>query len=325
MKREDEFLHPVGDDPAWSESHYFNFIDPDQKVGMFTRMGFRANEGWADGLHVVFLGGDRLAFTYGRRELPRADVNLQVGGLSLERVEPFKRWVVQYGGPAQDITDGTILMTRSKERPEGWYRPAKLEMRLDFDSSADPFYDFAGERGHFEQTGAASGQIRLGDESWIVKGWGVRDKSWGPRNWKPGTGPAIASTQEQETRPVPFVTWFSMNFGGDMALGCSCFRQPDGTVRGSGWFQEGGKNQTLRDIVVESEYRQDSILHSSMRLTGRTEDGRTRSVAGKVLTICPTKIAMPGGATFINEGLAQFALDGREGYGIAEYWNWVHK
>jgi len=96
-------------------------------------------------------------------------------------------------------------------------------------------------------------------------------------------------------------------------------------VRGSGWFQYEGKTQPLRDIVVESEYRSDSILHSAMRLTGRTEDGRTRSVTGKVLTICPTKIAMPGGATFINEGLAQFTLDGREGYGIAEYWNWVHK
>lgn len=327
MRREDEFLHPVGEDPAWSESHYFNFVNPDQKVGMFTRMGFRANEGWADGLHVVFLGGDRLAFTYGRRDLPRGDEHLQVGGLSLERIEPFKRWVVRYKGPAQDIANGAILMTRSKERSEGWYRPAELEMQLDFDASADPFYDFAGERGHFEQTGAASGHIRLGAESWTVSGWGVRDKSWGPRDWKPGTGPAATVTQEPEgeARPAPFVTWFSVNFGRDMALGCSCFRQHDGTVRGSGWFQEGGKNQPLRDIDVESEYRRDSILHSALRLTGRTEDGQTRSIAGKVLTICPTKIAMPGGATFINEGLAQFTLDRRKGFGIAEYWQWVQK
>jgi len=325
LRQEDEFLHPVGEHPAWSESHYFNFVDPDQVIGMFTRMGFRANEGWADGLHVLFLGGDRLAFTYGRRELNRGDENLQVAGLGLERIEPFQRWIVRYEGPAQDIPDGSILMTRSKERPEGWYRPAELEMRLEFDAAADPFYDFAGERGHFEQTGAASGHIRLGTESWTVKGWGIRDKSWGPRDWQPGTAPAVASPQESEGRPAPFVTWFSANFGRDMALGCSCFRQSDGTVRGSGWFQYEGKTQPLRDIVVESEYRSDSILHSAMRLTGRTEDGRTRSVTGKVLTICPTKIAMPGGATFINEGLAQFTLDGREGYGIAEYWNWVHK
>jgi hypothetical protein len=34
---------------------------------------------------------------------------------------------------------------------------------------------------------------------------------------------------------------------------------------------------------------------------------------------------MPDGATFINEGLTQFSLEGQEGYGIAEYWNSVHK
>ena len=36
-------------------------------VGMFTRMGFRPGNGWADALHAVYLGGSRVAFTYGRR------------------------------------------------------------------------------------------------------------------------------------------------------------------------------------------------------------------------------------------------------------------
>jgi hypothetical protein len=325
MDKNDESMHPAGEDRAWSESYYFNFVDPDKKIGMFTRMGFRVNEGWADGLHVLFLGGDRLAFNYGRRELQRGDESLQVGGLGLELLEPFRRWIIRYNGPAQDIPDGSILMIRSKERPEGWHRLAELEMGLEFEAQTDPFYDFTGARGHFEQTGAASGNIRLGPESWTVKGWGVRDKSWGPRDWKPGTGPSMARMEESDGRPAPFVTWFSANFGQDMALGCSCFRQSDGTVRGSGWFQCEGKNQPLLDIVVESEYRRDSILHSALRLTGRTEDGRTRSVTGQVLTICPTKIAMPDGATFINEGLTQFSLEGQEGYGIAEYWNSVQK
>ena len=60
-------------------------------------------------------------------------------------------------GPAQDIPDGSILMIHSKERPEGWFRPLDLEMQLEFQSRADPFYDFTGARGHYEQTGAASG------------------------------------------------------------------------------------------------------------------------------------------------------------------------
>lgn len=325
MDKNDEGMHLPGEDRAWSESYYFNFVDPDKKIGLFTRMGFRVNEGWADGLHVLFLGGDRLAFTYGQRALQQGDKNLQVGGLELECLKPFEHWKVRYRGPAQDIPDGSILIIRSKERPEGWYRPAELEMQLEFQSQTDPFYDFSGARGHFEQTGNVSGNISLGIEKWTVNGWGVRDKSWGPRDWKPGTAPFSTSLPKSDSGPAPFVTWFSANFGPDRAFGCSCFRQSDGTMRGSGWFQDQGKHQPLRDIIVESEYRPGSILHQSLHLTGTTEDGKRRSITGRVLSVCPTKIAMPDGATFINEGLTRFNLEGKEGYGIAEYWNSVHK
>src|SRR5690242_20272741 len=65
----DERMHPVGGDPAWSESYYFNFVDAESGLGMFTRMGFRPRNGWADALHVVYLGGERVAFTYGRRDI----------------------------------------------------------------------------------------------------------------------------------------------------------------------------------------------------------------------------------------------------------------
>ncbi|WP_293535662.1 hypothetical protein [Phenylobacterium sp.] len=36
---------------------------------MFTRLGFRPGNGWADALHAVYLGGGRVAFTYGGREI----------------------------------------------------------------------------------------------------------------------------------------------------------------------------------------------------------------------------------------------------------------
>jgi hypothetical protein len=37
--------------------------------------------------------------------------------------------------------------------------------------------------------------------------------------------------------------------------------------------------------------------------------------------VCPTKIPFAGGATFVNEGLGRFTLDGQEGTGIAEHWH----
>lgn len=327
----DELMHPTGSDPAWSESYYFNFVDPDSGLAMFTRMGFRPGSGWADGLHAVYLPGKRIAFTYGRRDiqsdLSSYDGDLSAGDLRLVCIEPHKQWRVQYHGPAQDIADGEILLMRRKERPDGWYVPATLSMDLLFDCLTEPHYAGRGERGHFEQSGHVQGTIELNGESWKVDGYGVRDKSWGPRDWGAGVEGSAAEREASSTRqgdgPSPFVNWFSMNFGADIALGGSCFRHPDGVLRGAGWLQRAGRSLELEDVVMESTYKPDSILHESVRLTGRTSDGEQFVIDGTVKSVCPTKIPMSGGATFVNEGLAEFSWDGRTGHGIAEHWHAV--
>ena len=327
----DERMHPVRNEPAWSESYYFNFVDPVSKLAMFTRMGFRPGDGWADGLHVVYLGGDRVAFTYGRRtidaDLARYDDDLAVGALRLECVDPFGLWRIAYSGAAQDIPDAAILLERSKLRPEGWYRDAKLDMSVDFRAMTEPHYAAMGAaatRGHFEQTGLVRGAITIGGRTTQVSGYGVRDKSWGPRDWG-AAAPAAGSTSAAAKigGPAPFVNWFSMNFGAALALGGSCGRAADGVMRGAGWIHHDGRSEDLHDVVIESVYKNDSILHTSIRLTGRAASGRTIAVDGRILTVCPTKIPMPDGATFINEGLAEFRADGLIGYGISEHWHKV--
>lgn len=323
MNTQDEFPHPIGDDPAWSESYYFNFVDPKSKIAMFTRMGFRANDGWADGLHVVYLGGDRVAFTYGRRTIEKDDQELSVGGLTLHRGEPFKNWRIEYDGPAQDIADASIMITPSKERPEGWFTPATLKMEIDFESLIDPHYANQGAHGHFEQTGKASGTITIGDETFEVSGYGVRDKSWGPRSWRPrASGESKGSAKP--AGPRPFVNWFSMTFGDEAAIGCSCFDTGNG-MRGEGWILKDGEVMDLKDIEITSTYKPDSILHDTLRFTGKAADGTDIVIDGKVLTICPTKVPAPGGATFINEGLATFKMCDLEGDGIAEYWHMIKR
>jgi hypothetical protein len=323
-------MHPVGSDAAWSESYYFNFVDPDTKLAMFTRMGFRPRDRWADGLHVVYLGGDRVAFTYGRREieadLAKYDGDLAVGGLTIECREPFAHWRVAYDGPAQDIADAAVLLERSRLRPAGWFTPSPLTMAVDFYGVKPPHYAASGARGHFEQTGRVTGDIAIGGRSHRVNGYGVRDKSWGPRDWGAGAGTGGAGAGSRETGssgPTPFVNWFSMNFGVELALGGSCLRASDGVMRGAGWIQRDGITEDLEDVVMTSTYKPDSILHRTVRLTGRASSGRRIDVDGTILTICPTKIPLPGGATFVNEGLAEFHAEGRTGYGISEHWHSV--
>ena len=137
----DELFHPVGDDPAWSESYYFNFVDPDSGVGAFTRMGFRPNDGWADALHAVYLPEGRVAFTYGRRTDLTPDVvdtlgpvDPAVGNLTLRRGEAFRRWDIVYSGEAQDMDDPTVMLAATRDRPAGWSRPAHLEMDVAFEA-----------------------------------------------------------------------------------------------------------------------------------------------------------------------------------------------
>ena len=331
----DELMHPIKGDNAWSESYYFNFVDPDSKLAIFTRMGWRPGDGWADALHVVYLGGDRVAFTYGRRdiepELSQYDGDLAVGHLTLGCESPFDHWTIQYDGPAQDIADAAILLERSKLRPEGWFKPEHLKMKLDFKALHPPHYAADGDHGHFEQTGEVSGKIKIGNEEFSVKGHGVRDKSWGPRDWGGSSANSSSSSSADSSQatkvegPAPFVNWFSMNFGADLAMGGSCFRHADGQMRGSGWIQIDGKTEDLEDVSIVSSYKPDSILHEAVTLTGKTASGQDIKVEGKILTICPTKIPMPGGATFVNEGLASFECDGKVGYGISEHWHRVTK
>jgi len=322
----DEKMHPVGDNPAWSESYYFNFVDPDSKIGMFTRMGFRPGNGWVDALHVIYLEGHRVAFTYGRRDietdLSRYDGDLSAGHLTLECVKPHELWQLRYQGPAQDIPDAEILLTRSKERPDGWFTPATLDMTLDFECLTPPHFAARGEHGHFEQSGRVSGTIALGEDRWQVNGFGVRDKSWGPRDWGAGTQSG-ADAGEKTDGPAPFVNWFSMNFGADAALGGSCFRQSDGVIRGEGWLQRGDEHTALKNVVIETDYKGDSIIHKAVRLTAETDSGEDILITGEVSSVCPTKIPMPGGAIFVNEGLAEFRWGDQIGHGIAEHWHGV--
>ena len=164
----------------------------------------------------------------------------------------------------------------------------------------------------------------------------MRDKSWGPRDWGAGhredkaiVEPITKRTYSNSETPNPFVNWFSMNFGAECALGGACFRHANGEVRGEGWIQENGNSMKLDDVLITTRYESGSIIHKQVNLTGKIVDGTPTGtwieIKGRVLNVCPTKVPMSGGATFINEGLTEFNWDGKTGYGISEHWHAVIK
>jgi hypothetical protein len=328
---QDEFFHAVGDDGAWSESYYFNVIDPTTGIGAFSRMGFRPRDGWADALHAVYLPDGEVAFTYGRRTdiTPSVidamgDADPQVANLRFGRGEPFGSWTLSYRGDASVMTDPLVMLLATRDRPDGWSVTEHLEMDVEFDMLSTPHYARGGSQGHFEQTCRGRGTIRLGDRTWSLDGFGVRDKSWGPRTWQASSGSAAKAANPASNTQGCFLNWFSMNFGADLALGGACGRTADGTMRGKGWIWRDGETLELRDVEMTTVFSPENpLVHETVRLTGTDEQGCSISIEGEVLTICPTKIPRRDGVTFVNEGLARFDLDGRPGFGIAEHWHAV--
>ena len=61
----------------------------------------------------------------------------------------------------------------------------------------------------------------------------------------------------------------------------------------------------LEDVVITTEYRPGTILHDKVNLLAQVEGGEAIEINGAVLSVCPTKIPMRGGATFVNEGLTE--------------------
>ena len=157
----DELFHPVGDHPAWSESYYFNFVDPTTGVGAFTRMGFRPNDGWADALHAVYLPEGRVAFTYGRRTDLTPAVVETLGPVDPAGRQPHaapRRGVPAMGhrllrrGPGHGRPDRDARRHQGSSRRVG-SAPAQLDMDVAFEALSPPHYAVGGSQGHFEQTG----------------------------------------------------------------------------------------------------------------------------------------------------------------------------
>ena len=65
-----------------------------------------------------------------------------------------------------------------------------------------------------------------------MDGFGVRDKSWGPRTWQAPSGSAAKEAGPKVADTGCFINWFSMNFGAELALGGTCGRTATKT-----WFQ----------------------------------------------------------------------------------------
>ena len=319
LEPQDEFTHDPGEAKNYNESMYFNVFDPVSKTGGWFRIGNRPNEGHAEVSVCLYLPGGRVAFSFGRPAIEN-NAAMDAGGLNVEVVEPFKRLKVTFSGKA-------LVLARPFEMadPKRAWRENPAEactVDLDFEGVSpmyggetvkadgspleiDPEKSFA--KAHYEQHCAARGVITVGEERFEIAGFGLRDKSWGPRYWQ----------------AIDWYRWCPMNFGRDFGMMLSTIGDGKGGAREGGMVFRDGVYDLITECRIESDWDENGY-QTALRAQVKTAAGKAYEVAGKVLSLIPlrNRRTAPDGSemtTRITEGMTEYRCGELVGYGLSEY------
>lgn len=319
LKPEDEYTHTPDAASNYNESMYFNVFDPITKVGGWFRLGNRPNEGYAEMTNCLYLPGGRVAFMYAK---PKISDNkaLNAGGMKFEVVEPFKKLKVTYDGKAVLLSRPFDMADPSRAFRDNPVLPCSID--LDYEGVSpmfggetvradgkpmeiDPEKSFA--KAHYEQHMAARGTFKVGEESFTVSGFGLRDKSWGPRYWQ----------------AINWYRWCPMNFGRDFAMMLSIVAGSEGQPREGGMVLKDGVYDLIDECKIDSDW-DENWYQTALRAKVKTKSGARYEVEGKVLSLIPlrNRRRTPDGQelnTRITEGMTEYKCNGRTGYGLSEY------
>ena len=298
---------------------YFNVIDPRTRLGGWFRIGNRPNEGYAEVSICLYLPDGRVGFMFQRAPIT-GNTEMNAGGLRVEVIEPFKRLKLSYSG-------NILVLSEPKQMadPKAAFRNNPLlpcAISLDYegvspmyggetvnaDGSAialDPEKSFA--RAHYEQHCAATGEFVIGSERHALAGYGLRDKSWGPRYWQ----------------AIDWYRWCPMNFGRDFGMMLSVIGNGENGVREGGMVFRDGAYDLIQTCRIESAWDADDC-QTSLRASITTQGGKSYEVSGRVLSLIPLRNrrrAADGSEliTRITEGMTEYRCNGLIGYGLSEY------
>jgi hypothetical protein len=332
LDESDEYMHELGPEPNFNESMYINCFDPDQGVGGWFRMGNRANEGQAEMTVCLYLPGDgggdddagrQVGFMFKRPKIDNNDA-LDAAGLTWTVVTPFEELRVDYVGkvvvldepeqmadPKQAFTDNPFAEAEVHLTFNGQGRPSMFGGEPDVPHEK-PGEEFA--KGHYEQLVEASGSIRVGAREWQMRGFGLRDHSWGPRYWQ-----------------APwYYRWLTGNVDRDFGFMASRVAKQDGPGTRGGFVWENGELHLCDDVEIRTETRDDEHYHDRIDATIRSSrSGREWEITGESLSLIPlrNRRQSPDGEwlqTRISEAYTRWTVrsgefEGRAGFGMSEY------
>jgi hypothetical protein len=317
----DDLMHENTGESNYNESAYYNFYDPAARLGGFVRIGNRPNEGYAEMTCCLYLPDGRAGFMFARPKIPD-NSRFDAGGLRFVVDEPMRRHAIRYDGTVcmmarpLDLLDpkaaftqnphvaATIDLTYTALSPVSGGEP-RVERDGAWVSVASEKSGQEFAKGHLEQHGHAVGRVVVDGTAWAIDGYGLRDRSWGPRYWQ----------------APDHYRWLTMNFGPEAGIAAARTVQRDGrAVEGGYVYERGQPNRWVGKVEVDTDWAGDEKLHTALRVRVHpTDGGEPEEIAGRVLAMVPLRNRRHGVTTRIAEGLTEWRWRDRVGYGWSEY------
>lgn len=175
----DEGAHQPGDEDLWNESWYFDFGDPDQRVGGWVRLGLVPNQDTA-WINALVCGPDMptVAIVDFEAVPPQVHTEIRTGSahLTLEAAEPLHTYRVTVHGRGEVHDDPAALL-----RGEAG-RPVDLTLDLTWTTVGTPYQYRIASR--YEIACTVSGTVTADGRTYTLDAVpGQRDHSWGVRDW----------------------------------------------------------------------------------------------------------------------------------------------
>ncbi len=277
----------------WNESYYFNFHDQANGVTAFMRIGNKPNKN-EKSMFFFVIEKDRVCGM--RNAVACDDEKTSCSGLKFVKDENV--WHLAYQGPMFDMAskEQVPIMT---SMDLSW-TPVNPEMDYhDCVDSAGAAMSAQTASEHFEQFGICKGKFTIGDRAFDIDATGERDKSEGVRDWG-------ASKMWM---------WLNSVYDGEIGFNATKLCTPIGDVD-AGFIGNKDCNDPVVKIKVDVEYDGNIPSAYSMTMTGKS--GKEYKVDAKIMRYAT--LPMQGSKDMLLiETISETVMDGKTGYGIAEF------
>jgi hypothetical protein len=289
-----------GAEEQWSDSFYFGGGDG-EGLAFYSRIGRRPNEGVTEAALGIWLPGQGFLLSFARTDAGADEI--AAGPLSFECALPLTLWELRFDGAGRLFERAEHLATQRDS-----YTTVPVSGALRFVAWGEPLSFGTGlaqgvASDHYEQPGSLSGVIEVDGRRRPLVGRGMRDHSWGVRDWQ----------------GVPWWRWFGMVVDPDNFLILNHVGIAGGGETAGGFLMREGVIAPIVSCETQSELDPELGCQRAFEAVATDADGRTTTLRGRAVEVAPLRQHRDGRLTHVNEGLTQYEWEGFAGTGISEY------